>query len=128
MRRCGLGVAFLLPLAFCNFVFASCESYERTETAPAGELFQVMLTCDLKTTHAKAIFMMIVGQVRGLVDMSSFPPAEESDNEILGKLYGTIYYRFGGLGPDVFYLDDAKYEKLIGYLESWEAGAAICAN
>ena len=86
-------------LIFSQSVSAGCESYDRIETASAAELFKVLLTCDVETTHAKANLMMIIGQVRGLADLTSFPPSGKSDEEIVGSLYGTMYYRFGGLGP-----------------------------
>jgi hypothetical protein len=48
-------------------------------------------------------FLVIVGQVRALTDLTIFVPLDDANSRKAGELYTQVYYRFGGLGFEEFY-------------------------
>ena len=46
---------------------------------------------------------MILGQIRGLSDLTILAPLDDENSERASRLYIQLYYNFGGLGFDEFY-------------------------
>ncbi|MEM8815047.1 MAG: hypothetical protein AAGE85_04430 [Pseudomonadota bacterium] len=85
-------------------------------TATPGKLFDSASRCD---SMPDAVFLLMIGQIRAITDLSAFPAKSEADEALIGKLYERMYYRMGGSGPDELYRDDALYGELIDRIRNW---------
>ena len=52
-----------------------------------------------------AVFLLLAGQVRALTDMSLLTPDSDADQAAAAELYGALYYKYGGSGPDELFRD-----------------------
>lgn len=78
----------------------------------AIELFKGAVTCAREENVADGHFLLILGQIRGMSDMTILEPLNEADAQTVGELYSAIFYQFGGLGSPNFYRTPANAEML----------------
>jgi hypothetical protein len=90
----------------CAYAVASASNL--TATA----LFTGAVSCSQEGRKEDTNFLMILGQIRAMADLTIFVPADDSSRKKGAELYSEVYYRFGGLGFDDVYRDQAKVDAL----------------
>jgi hypothetical protein len=108
-------------LIWCRPVLANeCSDFEQESVSTPTVLFDIAEVCANQGNSAKAVLMMIYGQMRSIVDLAMFPTKSEDDKKIASKLYGRLYYQMGGSGPDGPIVDAEKFIQLIESISSWQ--------
>ena len=98
----------------------TCEAaLSLTDTANARTLFAGAELCAAEGDAFNTTLLLIVGQIRGKVDLTLLPPVDDSAARPAAELYQAIFYRYGGLGSDDVYADSAAADRLIGRVEGW---------
>ncbi len=95
------------------------EALSLTETANARTLFAGAELCAAENDTFSATLLLVVGQIRGMVDLTLLSPADESATRPAAELYQAIFYRYGGLGSDDVYSDHSAAERLIERIDGW---------
>lgn len=109
--------SFLLLCSFSANALDLCERLGEHSTATPNQLFDAAKSCD---TVDDAAYLMILGQIRTLVDIEVFPAKSEPDEALVAKLSYRLYYHMGGAGSDQLYRDKENYNLLVTRLESWK--------
>lgn len=113
---------FIVALAFVAWVTgpadasAVCDGLDKRTTATADALFDSARNCD---SMVDAVFLMIIGQIRAVTDMTVFPPESELDQNLVADLYTRLYYHMGGAGPDELFRNGDYYHELTGRIRDW---------
>ncbi len=90
-----------------------------TETANAQTLFAGAELCAAEGDAFNTTLLLVVGQIRGMVDLTLLSPADEGAMRPAAELYQAIFYRYGGLGSDDVYADSSTAERLIARIDGW---------
>src|SRR5262249_54088641 len=93
------------------------ESACSTAVASASEinapaLLEGAVSCSREGRQEDTNFLMILGQIRALSDLTIFTPLDDENSERAGRLYTQVYYKFGGLGFDEVYRAPANVSAL----------------
>ena len=64
--------------------------------------------------------LMILGQMRALVDLSLFSPKNDEAKSIAADLYGRLYYQLGGSGPEDIITNADTFIALVDFISAWE--------
>jgi hypothetical protein len=72
-------------------------------TLNGSALFAGATTCAQTERKEDANFLILLGQIRALSDLTILTPSDEESTTRAGQLYAQIYYQFGGLGFDEVY-------------------------
>ncbi len=75
-------------------------------------LFAGATSCAQAERKEDANFLILVGQIRALSDLTILTPSDEESATRAGQLYAQIYYQFGGLGFDEVYRTAASVSTL----------------
>ena len=94
-----------------------CERLDEQSTATPNQLFDAAKSCE---TVVDSAYLMMLGQIRTIVDIEVFPAKSEQDAALVGKLSYRLYYQMGGSGSDQLYRDKENYNLLVMRLESWK--------
>ena len=98
----------------------SCtQTIERSTSLNGPQLFSAAEACARAEQSDDAVFLVLAGQVRAMADMSLLEPQSEPDEEAMAELYGAVYYKYGGLGPDELFRDADRASGMLGRLRSW---------
>ena len=115
---------FLGALALTNFAADDNEgecgtALENARSLNANELWSGAVNCAESGYADRATFLMIVGQIRAMTDMSILEAATDEDEIKVSDLYGTLYYQMGGSGYDELYRDVNRSDELFGAVRDW---------
>ena len=98
----------------------SCtQTIERSTSLNGPQLFSAAEACARAEQSDDAVFLVLAGQVRAMADMSLLEPQSEPDEEAMAELYGAVYYKYGGSGPDDMYRDVDRADRMFRRLRSW---------
>ena len=98
----------------------SCaEALSQTETANAWVLFDGVALCAAEDNAFDMTLLLILGQTRGMVDLTLLEPADGGVASAAVELYQAIFYRYGGLGSDDVFADRSAAERLVARVEDW---------
>ncbi len=75
-------------------------------------LFNGFTVCAQDARIADANYLIIVGQVRSMADMTILTPRNDEAMQRAASLYGEIYYKYGGLGFDEFYREPTNVDAI----------------
>lgn len=78
----------------------------------ASALFDGAVACSKEERLEDTHFLLILGQIRAMTDLTILEPLEGADVDKAGALYMKIYYQFGGLGSPDFYRTAANVDAL----------------
>ena len=95
------------------------QAIEQSALLNGGELFEAAEACARLKAADDAVFLMLAGQVRALTDMVLLEPASEAGQSTVGELYGALYYRYGGSGPDELLRDAVRATAMFERLRKW---------
>ena len=95
------------------------RAIEQSALLNGGELFEAAEACARVEEADDAVFLMLVGQVRALTDMSLLEPASVADQTTVGELYGALYYKYGGSGPDELFRNAVRATAMFERLGTW---------
>lgn len=95
------------------------RAIERSTSLNGGQLFEAAEACAEGGEADDAVFLMLAGQVRALTDMSLLTPDSEGDEAAAGQLYGTLFYKYGGPGPDELFRDADRTTAMLARLRNW---------
>jgi hypothetical protein len=59
-------------------------------------LFEGSIACAQEGRQKDANFLIILGQIRAMTDLSILSPADDQNTAKAGQLYSQLYYQFGG--------------------------------
>lgn len=91
-------------IAAANAVDGRCDvSACSTAVVSASDLnalalFEGAVSCSREGRQKDTNFLMILGQIRAIADMTILTPLDDANAERAGELYTQLYYKFGGLG------------------------------
>ena len=85
----------------------------------AYELWRGASSCGNANDMARASFLLLAGQIRGMTDMAVFDPSSDEDHIKVGELYGVLYYQAGGSGDEEILKDENHAASLFGELRDW---------
>lgn len=104
-----------------DLVPQDCASSVRSAESSNGfQLFLGALACYDEGQQLDGTFLLLAGQERSMADMSIFEASGDDAEQAAAELYGFIYFRAGGLGPNELYRDEAKTQRLVDRLRSWK--------
>lgn len=95
------------------------QGLERSTSLNAMGLFKSAEACAREERVDDAVFLLVVGQVRAIADMSILKARSELDEDAAADLYGSLYYAYGGAGPDDMYRDADRIAEMLRRLRSW---------
>ena len=91
-----------------------CESAVKAAAQDnAMALFRGAEACAQDDNETDATFLLVVGQIRALSDMTILQPADDESKLKAGELYRNLYYNYGGMGPDEFYRKSTQVDALV---------------
>lgn len=90
----------------CSSVVASVSDVN------ALELFEGAVACSRESRQEDTNFLMIVGQIRAISDLTILTPLDDENSQRASELYMQLYYNFGGLGFDELYRAPANVSAL----------------
>lgn len=99
---------------------AVCADFDKDSTATPTLLFDSAVLCMSEKEAQRGSRLMILGQMRALVDLTLFPPKDDPAKKIATRLYSRLYYQLGGSGPDEFITNSESFIELIDYISAWE--------
>jgi hypothetical protein len=102
-----------------NKVTGCSRGMEQSTKLNGAALFDAAGGCAVEGMSFEATFLLIAGQIRSMADLSVLRPAGDADEITMGKLYGRIFYRTGGAGPDSIYRDPIQTKQLFDRIEKW---------
>jgi hypothetical protein len=82
---------------------ACANAVRSAATLNGSALFAGATSCAQAERKEDANFLILVGQVRAMSDLTILTPSDEENATRASQLYGQIYYQFGGLGFDDIY-------------------------
>lgn len=91
---------------------ACATAVQSAATANGAALFTGATACAQADRQEDANFLILVGQIRSMSDLTILTPTDEQSQGRAGELYGQIYYQFGGLGFDEVYRTAASVSAL----------------
>ena len=98
----------------------SCgKAIERSAFLNGWELFEAADACAREEVADDAVFLLLAGQVRGLTDMTLLTPVSAADMQVVAELYGAMFYRYGGSGPDELFRDAVRANAIFERLKQW---------
>jgi hypothetical protein len=100
-----------------------CEGeIDRAEDVNSVQLFYGSQICYRAKRPGDGAFLMTAAQMRAMADLGAFkPPQNDKPNyDRATKLYGIVFYRLGGIGPDSLLRNRQESENLINRLEAWK--------
>lgn len=106
----GLWAATDLPCA---------RAIEQSTSLNGPQLFRAAEACARDEKSDDAVFLLWAGQVRAMADMFLLEPRSEPDREAAAELYGALFYKYGGSGPDELFRDPEKAAKMFARLSAW---------
>jgi hypothetical protein len=77
-------------------------------------LFEGAVSCSEEGRQEDTNFLMILGQIRALSDLTILTPLDDESSKRASELYIQLYYDFGGLGFDEFYRTPSNVSTLEG--------------
>ena len=92
---------------------------QRSTSLNGGQLFESAEACAGAEASDDAVFLLLAGQVRALTDMSLLTPDSDADQAAAAELYGALYYKYGGSGPDELFRDADRATAMFERLRSW---------
>lgn len=92
---------------------------ERSALLNSGQLFEAAEACAHEGATDDAVFLQLAGQVRALTDMSLLKPVSEKEQRTVTRLYGALYYKYGGSGPDDLFRDPVRSSAMFKRLGRW---------
>ena len=95
------------------------QAMEQSETLNGLELFQASASCFREEKQFEGTFLLIVGQIRAMTDVSVVLPLGDADKTAMVELYGLIFHQSAGAGYDELYRDPALAGELFRRLERW---------
>jgi hypothetical protein len=101
-----------LPPTECSSSPASYGEFD------ANQLFEAFTVCSQSGDHKIAALLIALGQIRAITDMTILAPINEDEAQKVGKLYGTVYYSFGGLGLDEIFRDPDTVSTIVSSIRS----------
>lgn len=84
-------------------------------------LIAALGTCESEGRVDDALLFLLLSQVRSRTDTELLFPRDEEAKQRMGAIFAFYYYKAGGSGPDAFYRDAEKRERLFERLAAWEA-------
>jgi len=117
IRALSLSLILFCGAAGSSGASAACDGFEDPTTANAETLFDAISTCD---SMPEAVFVLMIGQIRAIADMSLLSPKSEADEAAVTDLYRRLYYQLGGSGPDELYRNEALYDELVRRIQNWK--------
>jgi hypothetical protein len=82
----------------------ACASAVRSAATLNGSaLFAGATSCAQAERREDTNFLILMGQIRALSDLTILTPSDEESTTRASQLYAQIYYQFGGLGFDEIY-------------------------
>ena len=95
------------------------QAIERSALLNGRQLFEAAEACAREGTVDDATFLLLAGQVQALTDMSLLKPVSEAEQRAVTRLYGALYYKYGGSGPDELFRDPVRASAMIERLDRW---------
>ncbi|NCT40271.1 MAG: hypothetical protein GW778_01220 [Alphaproteobacteria bacterium] len=102
-----------------NIRLSCLEAVNSSQTINAEYLFNSSLTCLKEGKTFEGTYLLNLGQMRSMTDLSFLKPLKEVDQQAAADLYALLYYRFGGPGDYEVYRDEDLYNSLVEKLEAW---------
>ncbi|HRK63860.1 MAG TPA: hypothetical protein PLN53_05650 [Terricaulis sp.] len=82
----------------------ACASVVRSAATLNGpSLFVGATSCAQAERAEDTNFLILVGQIRAISDLTILTPSDEANTMRAGQIYAQLYYQFGGLGFDEVY-------------------------
>jgi hypothetical protein len=125
MRRFLDLAAFSVTLAVSGLAWAEdgtggcADVVSRSAQLNASQLFDAAPACAAEKRSFDVTLQVIEGQIRAMADMEMLAAKTDQDQLLGAKLYGKIFYTFGGAGDPNLYRDPAKTDALFQRIESW---------
>ncbi len=98
---------------------ACTEAMERSETLNGLELFRASKSCFREAKRLEETFLLVVGQIRAMTDVSVLLPLGDADKTAVVELYGLMFSQSAGAGYDELYRDQASTDELFSRLNRW---------
>lgn len=95
------------------------QAIERSALLNGGQLFDAAEACAREGAADDAVFLLLAGQVRALTDLSLLKPVSEEEQRAVTRLYGALYYKYGGSGPDELFRDPVRASAMFERLGRW---------
>jgi hypothetical protein len=98
----------------------ACEhEYSRAGKLNSPNLLYAAGVCFGAKNDLRGATLLLAGQVRSMVDLGLFEPENESDKMAMANLWGILFYRLGGGGPNNIYQDPVVRDQLFSQLREW---------
>ncbi len=94
---------------------------ENSGALNASELWKRASSCAELNRKLDSTFLLLVGQIRAMADMSVLEPESDEEGVKVTDLYGVLFYQAGGSGYDEIYRNKASFEKLLNSVARWQA-------
>ena len=99
----------------------SCRrAIEQSTSLNGPQLFRAAEACARDEQSDDTVFLLLAGQVRALTDMSLLAPRSEPDEDAAAELYGALYYKYGGSGPDELFRNADRATAMFERLRTWQ--------
>jgi hypothetical protein len=82
-------------------------------------LIEAAGSCFREDKQLEGTFLLLAGQIRSSADLALLRPVDDADERATGELYGLLYFKAGGAGPDQLYRDSSMTRTLFGQLDEW---------
>ena len=135
------GAASALPQVTAENLISAISKIDPATTPPVScddelsaavnsdtaNLFYGAAVCGAAKRQVDCAFLLIAGQLRFELDGATMPPDLAATTSNAGSnsvspavtLYGIIFYRLGGLGPDEVYTNTGRTKALLAKLDAW---------
>ena len=104
-----------VTLADCN------AQLSRAANLNAADLFYGSAICLAARKSVEGNFLLTIGQVRAMPDMTLMEPASEAEKSKAAGLYGLIWFYAGGPGEDEVYRNPQLRAEFFQLFDAWTA-------
>src|SRR2546423_9492664 len=99
----------------------SCaDQLKKANRLNAANLFFSAGVCFREKRSIDGAFLLLAGQIRSTTDFELFEPREEQDKQMMGTLWGILFYRLGGAGDVSIYRNPDSVRLLFDQLANWK--------
>jgi len=126
-QGCGAEEAPIAETTACSTAVASAPQFN------GSQLFDGSASCAQEKREGDTNYLIILGQLRAMADMLILTPLDEANAAKAARLYGRVYYQFGGLGFEEFYrsaenvraLEQRIRATVLSFVEGYDPGWAF---
>ena len=95
------------------------QAIEQSALLNGEQLFEAADACARAGVVDDAVFLLLAGQARALTDISLLKPVSEAEQGADTKLYGALYYKYGGSGSAELFRDAFRAAAMVERLRTW---------